>query len=81
MAGQEYNAKDKIVQKMSRDGLTEENLHDGSVQNVSNEPRRDIREKTSDISLERKTAKEGYPEEGSSRRNKKSQNARELIYS
>ena len=78
MAGQEYNAKDKIVQKMSRDGLTEENLHDGSVQNVSNEPRRDIREKTSDISLERKTAKEGYPEEGSSRRNKKSQNAREL---
>ena len=45
MAGQEYNAKDKIVQKMSRDGLTEENLHDGSVQNVSNEPRRDIREK------------------------------------
>ena len=30
MAGQEYTGKDKIVQKMSRDGLTEENLHEGT---------------------------------------------------
>ena len=30
MAGQEYTGKDKIVQKISRDGLTEENLHEGT---------------------------------------------------
>ena len=31
MAGKEFTGKDKTVQKMTRDGLTEENLHDGSV--------------------------------------------------
>lgn len=79
MAGQEYKGREKVVQKMSRDGLTEENLHDGSVHNVSNEPRRDIREKSSDISLERKSAREDIAEENTSGRNKKYQNARELV--
>ena len=35
MAGKEFTGKDKTVQKMTRDGLTEENLHDGSVKNIS----------------------------------------------
>ncbi len=33
MAGHEYKSKDKIVQKMTRDGLTEVNLHDGKSEN------------------------------------------------
>lgn len=35
MAGHEYKSKDKIVQKMTRDGLTEVNLHDGKSENIS----------------------------------------------
>lgn len=35
MAGQEYTAKDKTVKKMTREGLTEVNLHDQTVQNIS----------------------------------------------
>ena len=31
IAGKEFKGKDKKVAKMTRDGLIEENLHDGSV--------------------------------------------------
>lgn len=34
MAGKEYTGKDKVVKKMTRDGLTEENLHDGVVSDI-----------------------------------------------
>lgn len=60
MAGKEYTGSDKIVQKMSRDGLTEENLHDGSVRN--------LREKVREDPLEQ--------EESTSKRNKKYQKLR-----
>lgn len=35
MAGKEYTGKDKVVKKMTRDGLTEENLRDGLRINIS----------------------------------------------
>lgn len=35
MAGHEYKARDKKVQKMTRDGLTEVNLHDKTSENIS----------------------------------------------
>ncbi|MDD3185043.1 MAG: NlpC/P60 family protein [Anaerostipes sp.] len=35
MAGKEYTGKDKVVKKMTRDGLTEENLRDGLRTNIS----------------------------------------------
>ena len=37
LAGKEYTARDKTVSKMTRDGLTEENLRDGSVKKVGQE--------------------------------------------
>ena len=36
---QEYKARDKTVRKMSRDGLTEENLHSGETVRVSHRER------------------------------------------
>ena len=35
MAGKEYRAREKKVQKMSRDGLMEENMSDGSQTSIS----------------------------------------------
>ena len=39
LAGKEYTARDKTVSKMTRDGLTEENLRDGSVKKVGQRSR------------------------------------------
>ncbi|MCD7882549.1 MAG: NlpC/P60 family protein [Lachnospiraceae bacterium] len=39
MAGRKFEASDKKVQKMSREGLTEENLHSGERQHVSTRTR------------------------------------------
>ena len=39
MAGKEYTAKDKIFSKMTREGLTEETLQDGSVKKISQKSR------------------------------------------
>ena len=39
MAGKEYTAKDKIFSKMTREGLTEETLRDGSVKKISQKSR------------------------------------------
>ncbi len=35
MAGKELKGREKVVSKMTRDGLTEENLADGSVKDIS----------------------------------------------
>ena len=35
LAGKEFTGKDKVVTKMTREGLTEENLADGSVKDIS----------------------------------------------
>ena len=39
MAGKELKGKEKVVSKMTRDGLTEENLADGSVKDISHKSR------------------------------------------
>lgn len=39
MAGKEYTAKDKIFSKMTREGLTEETLREGSVKKISQKSR------------------------------------------
>lgn len=39
MAGKEFTGKDKVVTKMTREGLTEENLADGSVKDISHKSR------------------------------------------
>ena len=39
LAGKEYTARDKTVSKMTRDGLTEENLREGSVKKVGQRSR------------------------------------------
>ena len=50
LAGKQYTAKDKTVAKMTREGLTEENLRDGSVKPVTRKSRGHpmIREKVQD---------------------------------
>lgn len=40
MAGHEYTAKDKKVQKMTREGLTEVNLHEQTAKNISQNQRK-----------------------------------------
>ena len=39
MAGKEYTAKDKIFSKMTREGLTEETLREGSVKKIGQKSR------------------------------------------
>ena len=39
IAEKEFKGKDKKVAKMTRDGLTEENLRDGSVKDISHRSR------------------------------------------
>ena len=39
MPGKRYEAQDKRVQKMTRDGLTEENLHSGERKRISSRHR------------------------------------------
>ena len=38
MRGQEFKVRDKKVQKMTRDGLTEKNLTQGTQQRISTRP-------------------------------------------
>lgn len=42
MAGKEYTAKDKIFSKMTREGLTEETLREGSVKKISQKSRMNL---------------------------------------
>ena len=39
MAGKELRGREKVVSKMTRDGLMEENLADGSVKDISHRSR------------------------------------------
>ena len=39
MAGKELKGREKVVSKMTRDGLTEENLTDGSIKDISHKSR------------------------------------------
>ena len=52
---QEYKARDKTVRKMSRDGLTEENLHSGETVRVSHREREEriLPKQAEDVSFSR----------------------------
>lgn len=63
MAGQKYEGIDKKVSKMTREGLTEENLHDGSVSDISSKSRDRPKIKSSEFVLERERNKEDIHEE------------------
>ena len=53
MPGKRYEAQDKRVQKMTRDGLMEENLHSGEHKRVS--------KRTQDASLARDGVEQSQP--------------------
>ena len=69
MAGKEFTGKDKVVTKMTRDGLTEENLADGSVKDISHKSRGRPPEMKQDFVFDREKKKahcyyvnEDYPQ-------------------
>lgn len=53
MAGQKYTGTDKKVSKMTKEGLTEENLRDGSISDISSKSRDRPSSKSSEFVLER----------------------------
>ena len=69
MAGKEFVGKDKVVTKMTRDGLTEENLADGSVKDISHKSRGRPQEMKQDIVFEREKKKEELPDGQGAERN------------
>ena len=70
MAGREFTGKDKTVQKMTRDGLPEENLHDGSVKNISKLDREGRPSKSFEMSLDHRHVNTAS-EDSAGKRNKK----------
>ena len=70
MQEHEYKARDKTVQKMTRDGLTEENLHDGSVKNISKLDREGRPSKSFEMSLDHRHVNTAS-EDSAGKRNKK----------
>ena len=69
---QEYKARDKTVRKMSRDGLTEENLHSGETVRVSHREREEriLPKQAEDVSFSRQEKELEQPSEGRKRRQK-----------
>ena len=69
---QEYQARDKTVRKMSRDGLTEENLHSGETVRVSHREREEriLPKQTEDIPFSRTEKAPEQTAEGRKRRQK-----------
>lgn len=63
MAGKEFVGKDKIVTKMTREGLTEENLADGEVKDISQKSRGRPKESDQEFVFEREKDKSKSQEE------------------
>ena len=64
MAGKEYTGKDKKVSKMTREGLVEENLHDGTVKDISHKSRGRPQDQTAEFVPEReRKKKDAKPDE------------------
>lgn len=77
MAGHKYTAKGKVVQKMTKEGLTEENLKDGSSKKVNLKDEEQPKIKQPEFSLERQKKDAPLDENPStSKRNKKYQNVK-----
>lgn len=75
MKNDNYKAKDKIVQKMSKEGLTEENLHDHTKKLVHHSEPELPRIRSPEFQLEREknSLKLDISDRGTSKRNKKYQ--------
>ena len=58
MAGKELKGREKVVSKMTRDGLTEENLADGSVKDISHKSRGRPLEMKQDFVFDREKKKD-----------------------
>ena len=69
MAGKEFTGKDKVVTKMTRDGLTEENLADGSVKDISHKSRGRPPEMKQDFVFDREKKKAQLPDGQGEERN------------
>ena len=71
---QEYKARDKTALKMSRDGLTEENLQSGEVTHVSQREREEriLPKQAEDISFSRQEKETEQPADGRKHRQKSS---------
>ena len=72
MQEQEYKARDKTVRKMSRDGLTEENLHSGENVRVSQREREEriLPKQAEDVSFSRSERDPDHRSEDRKRRKK-----------
>lgn len=58
MAGKEYTAKDKVFSKMTREGLTEETIQEGSVKKISQKSRDEPDAERKDPDSEKNTSEE-----------------------
>ena len=63
MAGKELRGREKVVSKMTRDGLMEENLADGSVKDISHRSRGRPSEMKQDFVFDREKKKADLPDE------------------
>ena len=69
MAGKELKGREKVVSKMTRDGLTEENLADGSVKDISHKSRGRPPEMKQDFVFDREKKKAQQPDGQGEERN------------
>ena len=69
MAGKELKGREKVVSKMTRDGLTEENLADGSVKDISHKSRGRPLEMKQDFVFDREKKKDKLSDGQSEERN------------
>ena len=69
MAGKELKGREKVVSKMTRDGLTEENLADGSVKDISHKSRGRPPEMKQDFVFDREKKKVKLPDGQGGERN------------
>ena len=69
MAGKELKGREKVVSKMTRDGLTEENLADGSVKDISHKSRGRPMEMKQEVVFDREKKKTDLPDGQDTERN------------
>jgi len=69
LAGKELKGREKVVSKMTRDGLTEENLADGSVKDISHKSRGRPPEMKQDFVFDREKKKVKLPDGQGGERN------------
>lgn len=79
MAGKELKGREKVVSKMTRDGLTEENLADGSVKDISHKSRGRPPEMKQDFVFDREKKKAQVPDGQGEERNLQKSRSENLL--